>query len=108
MIQNIQNLDRKTKYSLFITTLVLAVFAMLVINVVVSIIHMLDLIKEPSFETISLAFKEGYYTINDKKIGIPILFNIVGGFILWLLMLYHTIRSIYNLDFFLDNFNDFN
>lgn len=105
MIRNIQNLDRKTKYSLFITTFALAVFVILVINVVVSIIYLLELIKEPSFETILVSYNEGYYTINNKKVGIPILVNVIGVFILWVLMLYHTIRSIYNLDYFLDDFN---
>ena len=108
MIRNLQNLHKQTRYSLFITTFVLTVFVMLVLNAVISIGYLLNLVKQPGFETISLSFKEGYYLVNEKKMGISIIFNIFGILVLWFLMLYHTIRSIYDLDYFLDNFNDYN
>jgi hypothetical protein len=104
MMRNIQNLDNRTKYSLLITTFFLALFVMFVLNVAISIIYMLDLIKQPDFETISLSVKEGYYAINGKKIEIPIVFNIMCFFVIWFLMTYHSIKSIYELDFFLDDF----
>jgi hypothetical protein len=107
MIRNLQNLDKQTRYSLFITTFALAVFVMLVLNAVISVGYLLDLIKQPGFQNISLSFKEGYYVINDKKMGVSIVFNLFGILVLWFLMLYHTIRSIYDLDYFLDNFNDY-
>lgn len=107
MIRNIQNLDNQTKYSLLITTFALAIFVMFILNVAVSIIYMLDLIKQPNFETISLSIKEGYYAINDKVIGIPIVLNIIAFLVVWFLMICHTIKSIYELDYFLDDFNAF-
>ena len=107
MIQNIQNLDNQTKYRLLITTFVLALFVMFVLNVAISIIYMLDLIKQPNFETISLAMRDGYYTLNNKEIGAPIFFNIVSFFVVWYLMTSHTLKSIYELDFFFDEFNAF-
>lgn len=103
-MQNIQNLDNQTKCSLLITTFVLALFVMFVLNVAISIIYMLDLIKQPDFETISLSIKEGYYAINGKKIGVPIIFNIMCFLAIWFLMIYHTLKSLYKLDFFLDDF----
>lgn len=107
MIRNIQNLDNQTKYSLLITTFALAIFVMFILNVAVSIIYMLDLIKQPNFETISLSIKDGYYAINDKVIGIPIVLNIIAFLVVWFLMICHTIKSIYELDYFLDDFNAF-
>lgn len=107
MIKNLQDLDKQTKYSLFITTFALATFVILFLNAFISIGHLLDLIKQPGFETISLSIKEGYYFINDKKMGVSIIFNLFAILILWFLMLFHTIRSIYDLDYFLDNFNDY-
>ncbi|WP_395046706.1 hypothetical protein [Flavobacterium sp.] len=108
MIRHIQNLDNQTKYSLLITTFALAIFVMFILNVAVSIIYMLDLIKQPDFETISLSVKEGYYAINDKIIGIPIVLNIIAFFLVWFIMICHTIKSIYELEYFLDEFNSFN
>ncbi|SFB01103.1 hypothetical protein SAMN05660845_1295 [Flavobacterium swingsii] len=105
MIRHIQNLDTQTKYSLLITTFALALFVMFVLNVAISIIYMLDLIKQPDFETISMSVRDGYYTLNGKKIGAPIFFNIIAFFLAWFLMTCHTIKSIYELDFFLDDFN---
>ena len=105
MIRNIQNLDNQTKYSLLITTFALALFAMFVLNVAISIIYMLDLIKQPDFETISLSVSNGYYAINGKKIGAPIFINIIAFFTIWFLMTCHTIKSIFELDFFIDDFN---
>ena len=107
MIRNIQNLDNQTKYSLLITTFALAIFVMFILNVAVSIIYMLDLIKQPNFETISLSIKDGYYAINDKVIGIPIVLNIIAFLVVLFLMICHTIKSIYELDYFLDDFNAF-
>lgn len=106
MMRNIQNLEKQTKYNLLITTFTLATFIVLVLNAFYAIIYMFDIIKESDFETISIAFKHGYYEINSKQIGVSIFFNIIGILFFWVLMLYHTIKSIYDFDFFLDNFNN--
>lgn len=105
MIRNLQNLDNQTKYSLLLTTFALAIFVMFVLNVAISIIYMLDLIKQPDFETISLSVRDGYYTLNGKEIGAPIFFNIISFFAIWFLMISHTLKSIFELDFFIDEFN---
>lgn len=107
-MRNIQNLEKQAKYNLLITTFALAAFMVLVLNVLYAIIYMLDLIKDPNFETISLTFNDGYYEINGKQMGVSIFFNSIGILFLWILMLYHTIKCIYDFDFFLDNFNDSN
>lgn len=94
MIGKIQKLDIKAKCSLLTSTLALAIFVVVILNVLISIVYMLELINSPDFESIWFSIKGGYYTINNNKMGVSIFFNFVGAFILWILMVYHTLKSI--------------
>ncbi|WP_300564969.1 hypothetical protein [Flavobacterium sp.] len=94
MKTNLQKLDKKAKISLLTSTLVLAVFVIFVFNVLFSTVYFLELIKNPDFETINVSFKEGFYAINEKKVGVSIFFNMIGILIVWFLMLSHTLKSI--------------
>lgn len=94
MISKIQKLDRQAKFSLLTSTLALAIFAVLVLNILISIVYVLELIKEPNFNTIWVSFQDGYYTINDNKIGVSIYVNCLGVLFFWFLMVLHTLKSI--------------
>jgi hypothetical protein len=94
MIGKIQKLDKKAKIELLATTLALAIFVVLIVNVLISIVYVLELIKAPDFETIWFSFERGYYTINSKKMGVPIALNFIGVLFLWILMVFHTLKSI--------------
>lgn len=95
MIQKIQKLEKKAKMGLLASTFALALFSVLVINALVFIIYIMEIINEPDFDTISLSFKEGYYTINGDKIGASIFLNLIGVLFIWVLMIYDTLRSIH-------------
>jgi hypothetical protein len=95
MIEKIQKLDKKSKLSLLTSTLALAIFSVIVINILVFIVYIMELINAPDFDTIYLSFKDGYYTINGEKLGASIFVNLFGILLLWGLMVYHTLRSIH-------------
>ncbi|TGD58539.1 hypothetical protein [Flavobacterium humi] len=94
MIREIQKLEKQAKYNLLITTLALAIFVILIVNILIATVYMLELIKEPNYDSILLSFKEGYYTINGKKMGVSIFFNFMGIFALWGLMIFHTLKTM--------------
>ena len=77
-MENIHKIDKQAKLNLLATTFALAVFTVLVLNVLISIMYLLELIKEPDYDSIWLSFQDGYYTINDNKMGVPIFFNFLG------------------------------
>ena len=93
-MENIHKIDRQAKLNLLATTFALAVFTVLVLNVLISIMYLLELIKEPDYDSIWLSFQDGYYTINDNKMGVPIFFNCLGVLFFWMLMVFHTLKSI--------------
>lgn len=94
MRELIQKLDNRTRFSLLSTTLGFAVFTVLILNLLDSIMYMLLLLQEPDYEYIFLSFKDGHYTINDKKMGFSILYNFLGIVFLWFLITCHTLKSI--------------
>jgi len=94
MVSNVQKIDRHSKLSLLARTLGLAIFVVLVLNVLISIVYILELIKAPDYDTISLSFNGGYYTINEEKMGASIAFNCIGILFLWFTMVVHTLKSI--------------
>jgi hypothetical protein len=95
MIEKIQKLEKKAKLSILTSTLALAVFSVVVINSLFFIVYIMQLINAPDFDTISLSFKSGYYTVNGEKMGASIFVNLVGVLVLWALMVYDTLRSIH-------------
>lgn len=94
MIGRIKKTEKQAKFSLLITTLALAIFVILIANILVATVFMLELINTPNYDSVLLSFKEGYYTINGKKMGVSIICNVIGILFLWSLMLYHTLRTI--------------
>ena len=108
MIKSLQYIENPIKKKLFISTFVLAIVVMMVINAIVLLIHILEMNNNPAFEGITFTFRDSNYIINSEKMGISLGYNFLGIIIVWLIMLYHSIKTIYNINFFLDNFNDYN
>jgi hypothetical protein len=94
MLGKIQKLERQAKFSLLLTTLALAIFVVLIANILIATVYMLELINTPNYNSVLLSFKEGYYTINGKKMGVSIACNAIGILFLWGLMVYHTLKTI--------------
>ena len=107
MIKSLQSFENPVRKKLFISTFVLAIVVMLVINAIVLLIHILEMNNNPAFEVITFTFRDSSYIINNEKMGISLGYNLLGIIIVWLIMLYHSVKTIYNVNFFLDNFNDY-
>lgn len=83
-----------SKIDILLTTLGLSVFSMLVINIIITFFCIQDLIKYTDLETISFTVKEGFYYVNEYKIEASIAFNFVGVIFLWVVMLWHTLKTV--------------
>lgn len=94
MIRRMNKLERQTKFSLLITTLALAMFVILIANALIVTVYLLELIKTPNYDSVLFSFKEGYYAINNIKMGVPIFWNVIGVLFLWALMVFHTLKTI--------------
>lgn len=94
MKETIQKLDNQARFSLLTTTLGFALFVLILINLLDAIMYMLLLLQEPEYESILLSFKEWHYTINDKKMGLSVFYNFLGGLALWFLIICHALKSI--------------
>lgn len=82
------------KLDLLLTTLGLSVFSMIIINLIITFFCIQDLIKYTDLENFSLAVKDGYYYVNNYKIEASFWFNIFGVIFLWLVMLWHTLKTV--------------
>ena len=107
MIKSLQRFENPVRKKLFISTFVLAIVVVMVINAIVLLIHILEMNNNPAFEVITFTFRDTSYIINSEKMGISMGYNLLGIIIVWLIMLYHSVKTIYNINFFLDNFNDY-
>lgn len=83
-----------SKLELLLTTLGLSVFSMLVINLIITFFCIQDLIKYTDLETFSFAIKDGYYYVNSYKIEASFAFNAFGVIFLWIVMLWHTLKTV--------------
>lgn len=94
MKEIIQKLDNQAKLSLLSTTLVFAVLLILSLNLLDFVMYVLLLLKEPNHESIFISFRDGHYIINDKKMGFSFFYNFIGMIFFWILIIYHTLKSI--------------
>lgn len=96
MKETIQKLDSKAKFSLLTTTLGFAILILVILNLSNLILYILLLLQEPNFDSILLSFKEGHYAVNDKKMGLSLFYNLVGLLGLWIIIIWHTLKTINN------------
>ena len=82
------------KIDLLLTTLGLSVFSMLIINLIITFFSIQDLIKYTDLEEFSLVVKDGYYYVNSYKIEASFSFNIFGILFLWIIMMWHTLKTV--------------
>jgi uncharacterized membrane protein SpoIIM required for sporulation len=94
MINKIQRLENNTRFSILITTLAIAVFMVLSINAVISLVYVSQLVQQLDYEYVSFSYSNGYYTINNHKIGIPLFFNLLAIILLWYFMVSYTLKII--------------
>jgi hypothetical protein len=109
MIKILQKLDNQSKFSLFTSSFVFAVLVLSIFNLLDAVMYMLLLIQEPSYESVSLSFGDGYYFINDKKMGFSVFYNILFVLFVWVFMVFYNLKSInktvgwnsfFNINFF--------
>jgi hypothetical protein len=94
MIEKIQKLDYDIRCSVLITTLAIAIFMVVSINALMSVIYISKLIQQLDYESISFSFNDGYFVINNHEEGLSLFFNFIGIIGLWFFMVLHTIKVI--------------
>lgn len=92
MIKKIQKF--KFKSTFLLSTFLLAFYMIIALNMLVIIFYLSDIINQIDFDTISISIQKGYYVLNGKKIGIPILYSFVALILVWLLIIVHTLKVI--------------
>lgn len=76
------------------STLLVAVFIIISLNIVFILFYTLKNMNQPLFDILTLTFKDGYLLINDEKVGFSVFANLLILFILWIVMIYSTLRAI--------------
>ncbi|WP_310554637.1 hypothetical protein [Flavobacterium sp.] len=94
MSQKTQKIEKEVKYTLLLSTLGLSIYAILALNLLLITLNISELINEIDFDKISITFIDGFYALNGKKIGVSIFYNIIMLFIIWFLMILHTLKVI--------------
>lgn len=82
------------KLDLLLTTLGLSIFSMLIINLIITFFSIQDLIKYTDLDDFSLVVKDGYYYVNSYKIEASFTFNLFGIVFLWIIMIWHTLKTV--------------
>ena len=90
----VQKIEPSEKVKLLVSTFALAVLIVVVANVFLLLMYISQNINEPTFQIITLSFDGSYLTINDEKVGFALFFNLIGLLILWVIMTYHTLKTI--------------
>lgn len=82
----------RDKFVLLFTSLVLALFFSIFFNTMTVLVHVLAIVRNPDFETVELSCREGYTTLNNKKVGFSLLQNIAGVLFFWTIITYQAFR----------------
>ena len=80
---------------IILSNLALAVFMTISLNALRSIMVISEIIMLVDFNELVFSFKNGYYTINDREIGIPVFMNIVLTLLVWRIMVWHSLKIFY-------------
>lgn len=79
---------------LVLSHLYLTLFAVISLNILGSVYKISDLIMDVDFNDIIFSFNNGFYTINDQEIGIPIFLNIILGLLAWRILVWHSLKIL--------------
>lgn len=71
-----------------------AAFIVIALNIIFVLFYTLKNMNEPLFDILTLTFKDGYLLINGEKVGLSILINLLLLFVIWLIMIYSTLRAM--------------
>ncbi|MCL9805916.1 hypothetical protein NAT51_10305 [Flavobacterium amniphilum] len=94
MIAQNLNTSKNNRFSLLMSTLLVALFIVISLNIVFILFFTLKNMNQPLFDILTLTFKEGYLLINDEKVGFSVFANLLILFVLWIVMIYSTLRAI--------------
>lgn len=86
--------SKKNRFSLLMSTLMVAAFIVIALNIIFVLFYTLKNMNEPLFDILTLTFKDGYLLINGEKVGLSILINLLLLFVIWLIMIYSTLRAM--------------
>ena len=85
---------KSIRRDIILSSLGLSVFIVISYNLMYSVIVVSKFIEVLDFNSINLSFSNGYYTLNNKEMGIPILANFILILVLWYLMVWDTLKKI--------------
>lgn len=94
MLPEAQKIEQSDKIKLLVSTCALAIFIVFVANVFLLLLHISENINEPTFQIIQLSFDGTYLNVNNEKVGFALIFNFIGLLLLWVMMTYHTLKTI--------------
>lgn len=71
-----------------------AAFMVIALDIILVLFYTLKNMNEPFFDILTLTFKDGYLLINDEKVGFSVFANLLILFVIWLVMIYSTLKAI--------------
>ena len=71
-----------------------AIFIVIALNIIFVLFYTLRNMNEPFFDILTLTFKDGFLIINDEKVGFSVFSNLLILFVIWLVMIYSTLKAI--------------
>lgn len=87
-------LDPKIRLNLLVSSLVFALFVLVMLNVTFSITTITTILEFLDVRDFHLNFTNGYFTVNQQTIGFPLLINFFSFFLVWYLVFHYTKKSI--------------
>ena len=89
-----RKINKIEKMDLVMSTLFLALLTILIINLIFILIFVSTNINDSSYEFSKITFINNYITVNGKKIGFSIFYNLGLFFLIWVIMFFHTLKII--------------
>ena len=94
MKKEFQHTDQSIRRDVILSSFALSVFIVLSFNAMISILVVSKFIEELDFDRIVMSFQNGYYTLNNQPVGVPLIVNLAIMLLLWYLMVWDTFRVI--------------
>ena len=88
-------LDPKIRCNLLLSSFVFALFVLIIFNIFASIITITSIMELWDLNNFTTKYANGYFTINQQKIGFPFGINFLLFFIVWFTVFQYTKRSIF-------------
>ncbi len=88
--------NKSVRNDVIFSNMALAIFVVVSFNGLISLLIISKCIQLLEFDKITFAIKNGYYTLNNYEVGIPLIANLFVFLGLWRLMVWDTFRNIKN------------